>query len=274
MRLDYEASTIKAILAFSVPLLLLSLSCSKGSNNTGNTEFVIKRIGSNAYTTDMSPVTVTLKSKANALVFIIPKAFLSEGDWQGGVRTLLDIKFTVNDMKPYAFAKIHEENSTEDAVFITVRNRLEESDYPQRSYQRLLNMQKIGSMAGLQAFQDNDRPQNCYRRDLVEKSPTASPELKEMLANSNDQYICWPYGDEYYTSIPNKNDRYIKLQCPPNNGMNNKMCSVTTSFNGWVLEYMFHSGERGNWKDYDNQVQSLLSGFSQANSSIKGQDAE
>ncbi len=228
---------------------------------TDKVEVITKRFGSSVYTTDMTPFNISIMNGSIVKSFRVPKAYIEKDHTWWGIRLVkfFEIRAIVPDMTPYAFSKIYDSKNKFNSVYITVKHSRVSQKNSEASYKRISSYERIGELAGLEAYR-KDRKGSCYRRDLVENSTTADPLFKDLIPDNRGKgYYCWPYGDEIYVTKPKVGSRYISIKCPPLNGMNKQIrCRARTSFNGWLIDYVFYSQDRSNWKYYDDKVQSLL----------------
>jgi hypothetical protein len=154
-------------------------------------------------------------------------------------------------------------------VYITIFDNIIATDLwtvaPTTGYWQLKKAEILPErMAGLLHYRD-PKPQHagvCTRRDYILANPEMTALYAELLQKSDDKYVCWPTGDEYFVSPPGEDMPKVFMKCPPtaiDGGVG--FCTSTAEFRGWMIEYMFPGRKRREWASFHTAVLGLLATF-------------
>jgi hypothetical protein len=104
----------------------------------------------------------------------------------------------------------------------------------------------------------------CVRRDLIPNDPTVREELKELARSTNDKYVCWPEGDEYFVSVGDGSspDTVVKCKALFESSNFGSKCVGEINFSGWSIEFGFPGSELQRWREFETGARTLLANLS------------
>jgi hypothetical protein len=124
-------------------------------------------------------------------------------------------------------------------------------------------IERRGDVHGLQHYVEL-RGRSCIRRDLIPDDPTVREEFKALARNTNDKYVCWPEGNEYFVSVGDGSSPNTVIQCNALFESSNfgSMCVGRINALGWLVEVVFQGSELGRWRDFETGATTLLTRLS------------
>lgn len=223
--------------------------------STGTTELltyqkrqVLQRCGGDRLEAD-APACDEFVTEGGATVWSVPKAFL-RGDGTAG--------FILDGALPDPLSP---GSSSQLTIHVTNRRN---GDYfwAEAAAGRNFGFKPVDLLSerteGLLHFRAR-KSGHCTRRDRILAVPAQAEAYKALLAQSQEPYVCWPTGDEYFVSPPGAVPPRISIHCPvPALDGGGATCQVQTEFRGWLIEYSVPGAQRHRWKAYDSVVKPFL----------------
>jgi hypothetical protein len=188
-------------------------------------------------------------TKGGTTVWKVPAAVLSGESTSG---------FTVTAALPGTAS----ENALEP-VRIQIRNRRVGTYYWERAvtgdYFSATDVELLPDRArGLLHFRSR-KANHCTLRDQILQVPARAKAYESVLAQSQDPYVCWPTGEEFFVSPSGADPPRVFIRCPvPALDGGGGACDVQTEFRGWLVEYWVPGSRRHEWPDYDRRVRPFL----------------